>query len=256
MAKINFQELPKSLQQEFGYDPKEASAFENEQKNAMAEFSRSLQVDEAKRIAAEEKLTRVMARVTVVADNPTVNYTYFDTAQPRPMALLRASASQDGTRGAADRQFDCQSAVTLRRVQNESGKGTRFAVESLTIHLGLSVSIVLPRTPSPALQAHEEGHRGIAEHYYSCGIQAAQRIGELVAAKEVTIRSDDPQKAEEMAVTRVQSDVLLEYLKYTDIPAARANKYYDELTNEGRNNLDPNDAAQKATGRFEPTLPN
>jgi len=255
MTRVKFQELSKSLQQQFGYDPKQASAFETEQARAEAAFSQTLREDQNKHLAEQEKMTRIPVRVEVVSDNPTVDYTYFDTANPRPMSLLRASADRDGSRGATDRHFECQTGVTLRRVQNESGKGIRFAVESVSIHLGLSVSIVLPRTPSPAFQAHEEGHRAIAEHFYTCGTQAAQRIGERVAAREITIRSEDPEKAEAMAAEKVRTDIDFEYLKYTEIPANKANKYYDQLTNFGRNNVDSNDATQRAIARFPATLP-
>jgi hypothetical protein len=128
-------------------------------------------------------------------------------------------------------------------------------VESVTIHLGLAVVIMLPQTPSPAMQAHEEGHRTIDEHFYACGRQAAQRIGERVADKEITIRSEDIEKATQMARTRAETDISFEYLKYTEIPTIEANKYYDELTNEGRNNVDPNEAVQKAISRFQARLP-
>ena len=95
----------------------------------------------------------------------------------------------------------------------------------------------------------------IAEHYYSCGTQAAQRIGERVAAKEITIRAEDPEKAEQQAAAKIKTDIDFEYVKYTEIPTARANKYYDELTNFGRNNVDSGEAAQRAVARFSPNLP-
>ena len=105
------------------------------------------------------------------------------------------------------------------------------------------------------LRAHEEGHRTINEHFYACGQQAAQRIGEVLAAKGIDVYAKDTEVAKKIALFTAQTTVREKYRKCITDTAGQANQYYDRLTNRGRNNIDANNAAQEAIIRFEPRLP-
>ncbi len=255
MTKVGFQNLPESIQRQFGFDPNKAAAFREDEARAMATYSQKLQTQEKKHTAVEAEMARpLVPPVSVSADPPTVDYNYYDPTVRRPFKDHYFSDT-DGSRAAADRHFKCDSDFTFRHVQKEDSDGKiHFAVETVAIHLGLSVTLIEPKTPSPAVIAHGEGHRFIDEHFYAKGQAAAQGIGEKIAMKEYVIRSDDPVKAEEQAVLKARGDVQFEYLKYTDVPTMLANSYYDQLTNEGRNNVDSSSAAQQAVNRYENTV--
>ncbi len=254
MTKVGFQNLPESIQRQFGFDPNRAAAFRRDEARAIAAYSQKLQVEEKKHSEVEAKMARPAAPgVSVTADPPTVDYSYYDPTKHRPFKD-QYFTDTDGTRAAADRHFKCDSDFTFRQVRKDSNGRIHFAVETVAIHLGLSVTLIEPETPSPAVIAHGEGHRSIDEHFYAKGRAAAQGIGEKIAAKDFAIESDDPVKAEKIALGVARGDVHFEYTKCTEVPTMLANRYYDDLTNEGRNNVDANSAAQQAVNRYENTV--
>jgi hypothetical protein len=251
MTKVGFQNLPESIQHQFGFDPNKAAAFQKDEARAIAAYSHKLQVEEKKHSEVEAKMARPAAPgVSVSADPPTVEYSYYDPNGHRPFKDQYFSDT-DGSRAATDRQFKCDSEFTFRQVRKDSNGKIHFAVETVAIHLGLSLKLIEPQPPSPAVIAHGEGHRFIDEHFYAKGRAAAQGIGEKIAAKDYAVESDDPVKAEKQALKIARSDVRFEYTKFTEVPTSLANRYYDDLTNEGRNNVDANSAAQQAVNRYE-----
>jgi hypothetical protein len=257
IAKLKFERLPESIQKQFGYDPVKASAFEKDQAKAAAALSQQLRQGEKTRAVVQAEMTRAAAAAVVVrCASPVIDYSYYDTAHPRPPSDLPGSARSDDFAAATYRQFGCQPDFSVRSIQKRAGGQFHVEFETVTIFLNLSVSITLPDNPSPLLRAHEEGHRSINEHFYACGEQAARRIGDLLGARGVDVRAKDSEAAKRIALSTAQKTVREEYRKCITDPAGLANQHYDQLTNHGRNNIDSGQAAQEAISRFEPQLPN
>ena len=251
LTKLKLGKLPETLQKQFGYDKAQASAYEADQAFVTAEFSRNHQHDELIESITRDAMARVQA-VFVEAASPTVEYTYYDPAGPIPPQVPK------GMVGCADREFKCwiknNSDVSFQSIQR-SNDGPFFRLETVKISLELPITITLPKNPYAKLRAHEEGHRKIYEHFYGLGARAAQRAGELMIGKEFPIFSKDAESAKGMARTAARRLLELEYFKYTKDPAHEASKYYDEITDHGRNQTDTDQAVRESIERFELQLP-
>ena len=71
------------------------------------------------------------------------------------------------------------------------------------------------------------------------------------------IVTTDGQTYKNAKLLRVLADgLLIEYLNHTQDPCEQANKYYDELTDHGRNYMDSDQAVQMAIHRYEFQSPN
>jgi hypothetical protein len=66
---------------------------------------------------------------------------------------------------------------------------------------------------------------------------------------------DTAEAQESAAEHAAEIAVQREYLRYTKLPAEQANKYYDELTDHGRNDVDSQVAARRAIAKFEQAVP-
>jgi hypothetical protein len=248
LARLKFATLPESLQKQFGYDQKKASAYEKAEKLAMAKLSRKLQRDEKIRTAALADIAR--SSVFVQTASPTVAYTYYDPAGPRPPGIVRRGG------GNTSYHLKCDTDFTFRWRQKSADGPFNFHFETATISIGLAITITLPNGEAGKLKGYEEGHRKIDEHFYSVGPQAAQRAGELITGKEITSYEKDFESAKLDVLTRARDEVQAEYMKYTRDLCRQANKYYDDLTDYGRNSTDSDQAAQEAIRQYEPQLPN
>ena len=247
LARLKFVTLSESLQKQFGYDPKKASAYEKSEKLAMAGLSQKLQEDERIRTATLAKEDR--SAVLVRTDSPTVVYAYYDPAGPLPSRITGRGG------GATSYHLKCDSDFSVHLVQKDASGHFVFSFDAVTISIGLAITITLPNGEAGKLKEHEEGHRKIDGHFYSLGPQAAQRAGELIIGKEFASVLKDLQSAKLDVLNRARYEVYVEYMKYTKDLSVRANKYYDELA--ARSNMtDSDQAAQEAIRRYDPHLPN
>lgn len=292
MAKVRFAKLPDILQRQFSYDPKKVLSFETEQSNLMSALVQKEQLDEAKQRAMRAEMSRKPDPILVQAADPAVDYQYYDLSGPKPLVIA------EGMTGNTRNNFECHSAPTVRLVQKGEEDGDYlFRCEAITVEIGLSNTITLPKGVRQKLMAHEEGHRRINEHFYAFGQQAALRAGKFVLGKEFVFlyvsnpedfrrryaqsvfsqdkrgllnrdgqllsskqilpsSSKDLDIIEANAVRAAQSTLQGQYWQFTKIPANQANKYYDEITNHGRNDVDSEKAVQEALDHFQPQLTN
>jgi hypothetical protein len=70
----------------------------------------------------------------------------------------------------------------------------------------------------------------------------------------MSLSETNVQAAKASAPLRALSAAKLEFEKYGTIPAGEANKYYDELTDHGRNAVASSDAVRLALARFQTPL--
>jgi hypothetical protein len=78
----------------------------------------------------------------------------------------------------------------------------------------------------------------------------------LIPRQLIASLTNDQESMELTAVRAAESAVQGQYWLNTRIPAIQASSYYDEITDHGRNGVDPAKAAQEAIHRFKPQLPN
>jgi hypothetical protein len=248
LARLKFTKLSKSLQEQFGYDPQKASAYEKDQALAMTELSHKLEQDEKTRTTMLGELSRSL--VYVKNAQPVVTYVYYDPAGPTPSQLGKE------WKGSVTRHFAFDADFTVHSTKSDSTAPFNFHFDSVRISLGLKLTVTLPNGETGKLKEHEEGHQKIDEYFYSLGPQMAQRAGDLVTENELVFNVGNLESAEANAIALAKYRLQAEYLKYTQDPCEQANKYYDELTDHGRNYMDSDQAIQMAIHRYELQPPN
>jgi len=246
LARLKFTKLPESFRKQFGYDPGKASAYEEGEKIVMTELSRRMREDEAIRTATLTDTAR--SSVIIEAGRPVVSYTYYDPAGPKPPQI------SEGMSGDTEYYFSCNPIFTFRVMHRGAGEPFDFHIETVTMQLGVTININLPKGEIGKLKEHEDGHKKIVEYFYSLGPAAAQQAGGLVTGLEQTSSAAEYDIARTEVFTRVTGEVQTEYLKYIRDLCQQANEYYDELTDHGRNSTDSDQAAQEAIRRYAPQV--
>ena len=246
LARLKFVNLSESLQQQFGYDPKQAAIFQEGEKNVMTELTRTMREDENIRIGVLDQTTR--SSVVVKANKPVIKYSYYDPAGPKPSPIA------DEMDGVTQYAFGCSPTFSFQNAHPGAGEPFGFRIKTITIHLDLMIRIILPRGEHGKLKEHEEGHRKIVEYFYSLGPDAAQSAGGLLTGMEQTSSAADYKTARTETFTRATDELRTEYMKYIRDLCEQANDYYDDLTDHGGNGKDSNQAAEEAIRRFAPRV--
>jgi hypothetical protein len=244
LARLKFTKLSKSLQQQFGYDPRKASDYQAGERMVMTELARRMREDENIRIGVLDATTR--SSVVVKAVKPVVKYAYYDPTGSKPPQI------SDGMDGVTQYAFGCSPAFNFQVTHPTTGEPFGFRIKTVTVNLDLVVRITLPRGEHGTLKEHEEGHRKIVEYFYSLGPAAAQSAAGLLTGIEQTSSAVDYATARTETFTRATDEVQAEYMKYIRDLCEQANDYYDELTDHGRNGKDSNQAAEEAIRRYAP----
>jgi hypothetical protein len=247
-ARLKFVNLSESLQQQFGYDPKKASTYQEGEKNVMTELTRTMREDENISIGVLDQTTR--SSIVVKADKPVVKYSSYDPAGPKPSQIT------DEMDGVTQYAFGCSPTFSFQISHPGAGEPFGFRIKTITINLDLMIRITLPQGEHGKLKEHEEGHRKIVEYFYSLGPAAAQSAGGLLTGMEQTSSAADYETARTETFTRATDELRTEYMKYIRDLCGQANDYYDELTAHGGNGRDSNQAAEEAIQRYAPWVVN
>jgi hypothetical protein len=226
-----------------------AAAYEKAQTLAMTELSQKLAQNEKTRAAIQAEMAHI--HVNIETSTPAVTYSYYDPAGPKPPLV------SDDWNGSATCDFKFDASFTVHTVKRSPDEPFDFHFDAVRISLGLVIIITLPNGEAGKLKDHEKGHRKIDEYFYSIGPQAAQRASETLTDNELLSYESNSESAKMDVIGKTRFNNLeSEYLKQTQGLCEQANKYYDELTDHGRNNMDSDQAAQTAIRRYEPQPPN
>jgi len=248
LARLKFSTLSESLQKQFGYDPGKAAAYERGQALAMTEMAKKQAQTDKTRTEIKNEISHVTVYVDSVS--PTVSYTYYDPAGPKPPDLTDRA-------GCTKYEYKFNANYTVRTVKRGSDEPFNFHFDAVKISLGLVITITLPNGEAGKLKQHEEGHRKIDEYFYTLAPQAAKRASETVTDDEMRSYETNPESATMDAISKIRFENFeAEYLKQTKEISVQANEYYDELTDHGCNNMDSDQAAQMAIRRYEPDTQN
>jgi hypothetical protein len=208
-------------------------------------------LDENEKIKSETLTGLDRVTVDVKVSSPTLKYIFYDPAGSKPPEI-----KGDDWKGFTSFQFECNPDFTF--YVRQIGSNTPFVIhfEKAIISIGFATVITLPNGDVGKLKKHEEGHKKVDDYFYSLGQQIAQRAGEFVTDKEINVSPKDIESAKQNVLAETKLEFKAEYWKNTKVPCEQANKYYDELTDHGRNNIDSDEAAQQAIKRYELQLPN
>jgi hypothetical protein len=251
LAKLKFAMLPESLQNEFGYDPKKASAFEHEQKLATFALAQKLRHDEARTMVVSADMSErpnLTGAVSVNSSDPTVTYTYYAPGQ-KPDVLSDGIAICQHT-------YQCQADFDVHSQPGLAGGPIHFYLDKVRISLGLNCHITEPVFPFDKVRLHEEGRRKICEYFYRFGPQVANRIGESMIGKEITPFEMDFETAKKQALLQAQALVEAQYSARLDSVVRQANQYYEKLTDYDENNFDTDQAVQEAIAKYSQDFSN
>ena len=181
------------------------------------------------------------------------HHVYYEAGKPTPPQL------RNKVLGCEQSEFECyledDRDVIIQIKPDDEREPLKFRLERLNISIALRITVTLPKDAFSKLRDHEEGHRKICEHFYTFAPRAAQRAGDLVAAKEFFSSTKDLEKAKLEIKAASRTMLRAEYWKYTRDLAEQANKYYDELTDHSRKLIDADRAVRESIERFEMQLP-
>jgi hypothetical protein len=129
-----------------------------------------------------------------------------------------------------------------------------LTIASVTLTLGLKVTVWLPDNANEKLKAHEEGHLLMTEKVYAeRADKAARAAGALIDGRRFTAEAencDDVDKAVEQTIGEANQKVYHGYLSKTADVSARAGEIYDDITRHGaRADIDEKTAAAQAFDR-------
>lgn len=246
MGNAKLKDLDSKLKARFHYDPRRAREQEKEQAQASALYASQLR--NAPKPAPRQP--EFNPTVTVAAAASKVAYQYYrPTRAGRPRDFDKKVLAQ------TQPVFNCHSDFVILSTTKGPDGLFRVRFASVKISIGLPVTIILPLNPTAKTRAHEEGHRKISEHYYALGERAAQHAGETVVARGYVSYAQDLDAAEQEVIEWARRAVRAEYWRYTWVPSGKANRYYDQITDHGANDMDSDRAVEQAIKKFPVQVP-
>jgi hypothetical protein len=240
-------ELEPALQQRFHFNPEKAAAQVARQHQSNVMYFQSL----TNALAAEKHMEPVFPELVtrVEAAPPIVDYDCYSMAGTRP-AHLRPKALAN-TRCT----FNCDPQITWHPISRKAEHGFKWRIAEVKFALSLPIKITLPEGATARTKAHEEGHRKIHEHFYAKYTDVARQLGEALRERDFISFESKLSKVEEKLTVQAKGIIQVSYYQQAIEPSRRANNYYDEITENGRNGTDPNEAVAKAIARYEPQIP-
>lgn len=107
-------------------------------------------------------------------------------------------------------------------------------IAGVSIDLALKITIWLPNNSPKSLEAHEEGHRQIAEAFYAEAEKTARALAEKVIDQKASGEGENAKSAAGAAMESVNQKLIDDYLKQVDGPCEKAQAALDTMTNHGR----------------------
>lgn len=237
-------ELESALQKRFHFDPKKAAAEATLQRENHARYVEAL-MNAPKPEKRMEESPSALA-INIAASDPSVSYEYYNMGQPKPAEIA------PGMLGNTRYNFECQPLIKWDPIPKKAGAGFLWRIQEVNISLSLPIKITMPQGVTAPLRSHEEGHRQICEHYYALGTQAIRHLGEVMRVREFYSREGDLEKAIGGITTTATGMIRYSYWNYAQNTCKQANVYYDQITDHGRNGMNPKEGVAKAIAQFEP----
>jgi hypothetical protein len=188
--------------------------------------------------------------LTVKVQPASVQTRYFDpAAPPKQMPPLKPGEAAV-TESDFSVQAQMQVTILRQRIDAETGRCTAtIRVDSVTVTTGLAITIWLPRGAADKLRAHEEGHQRISERFYRDAKAIAQRLARPRIGQTLTGQGADVHQAAQAAMSQSMDKLNGDWMKQISLAAQAVQERYDTLTDHGRNDLDEDQAIDKAMAK-------
>jgi hypothetical protein len=158
-------------------------------------------------------------------------------------------------------EFSCASTTNyvVHTDERRSEPKATARIETLTLTLGLKITIWLPADAAPRLCAYQEGVRAIAELHYDGSDTIAQQLGDSVGAQVFTATGRDCENQIKGAVDEAVKTIGEKWIAAVATPTGRVEAIYAEITDRGRSpKVLSNDTIRQSVQRYEretkPTL--
>jgi hypothetical protein len=112
------------------------------------------------------------------------------------------------------------------------------------VTLQLNITIWLPVNAPQNTIEHEDGHSQISQSYYRTADNVAEQIALTHIGDRIDIAGADLNAEADKALQQVAADINAEFSRQFDPDATQ--RYYDALTNHGRNRIIVKDAVAAA----------
>lgn len=206
--------------------------------------SRRVLLKSASAVLAVPLLGRVAAaqsdRLTVVRTPPTVRDFEFDPRnRPATMPPLKEPEA-----AVCRYSFGIETNLDYRYEYN--GTSMTLRLQQVALVTQLEVDVWTPRNARRKLIEHEQGHRRIAEYYYTNAEAAARAIAEPLMERRFTARAATEEEARKAAVAQVVEAIQTAYLKSTSDRCDAAQQRFDDLTAHGTADIEVDAAFAQA----------
>jgi hypothetical protein len=164
--------------------------------------------------------------------------------KPANMPKLGATEAAD-----CQSQFGvgCQVGVEITQDNDAAGQHeVTVKVENIAVSTTLAITVWLPTNATAQLKAHEEGHRKIAESFYKNAEEVARAAAGDYVGKSLAGRGKTTEAAANAAINQAISNINGKYMAATQIPSAKVNDAFDQITNHGRKNIPVDKAIETA----------
>jgi hypothetical protein len=191
------------------------------------------------KLTAEPPKPATDAPVKVEAADVAVEYKRFDPRKPPdpppPLKPGEAAVCVYKFGVEVDARYSYRApAPGAPRAAKDAPTRVDVKIEGVTARLSLGVTIWLPADATPALTAHEEAHRRIAEHYYATAGAVAKELASKLVGQQASGEGKDHQSAAKAAVDEVNQKLCKGYLDAVNDPCERAQEAFDRLTDHSR----------------------
>ncbi len=248
LAKLKFARLPAALRKQFGYDPGKAAGYEQQEKLAQQALTRKLQQDDVASSASltlQNEQTRppnLAGAVSVDSLEPTITYTHYPPDQKPPQLGLSVANVEN--------HYRCLAKFGVQVASGAAGEPVHFRIDRVAVSLDMICHYIEPVNPYDIVRQHEDGRRKIYEYFYRLGPQVAQAIGVSLIGREFTAREATYESDKQRALAEAEMAIVTEYMLRISAATRQAEQEYTRLTDQGRNNVDRNQAAQAACDKF------
>jgi hypothetical protein len=185
------------------------------------------------------------AEVTINRTDAVIERRMFDPSNPPPdMPKLESTEA-----AVTESYFSVNTNIggqVIDQQKTDNGCRTSIKVDTVQVTLRLRVTVWLPNGAVPKIVNHEEGHRAIAEYYYRDAESVARHFAEEFIGQTISGSGKDCDSAGEIATKQAAQLLGAKYLGQVDVPCAKAQEIYDQITEHGTNAVKEEKAIKQA----------
>jgi hypothetical protein len=191
--------------------------------------------------------------VSLIKPPPQVQTKTFDPRNPPPdmPPLSPQEAAVTHSEFAASSQVE----VLVLADTTTAGRTTsRIKVESLSCALSLNITLWLPEKATRPLIEHEQAHQRISELFYKDADQPVRNLAKQYIGQTLVGQGSSADAARNAAMEKLTTALNSAYMTYAQIPAARVNQIFDDITDHGRKNIAIDKAIEQSLAQYRAEL--